>query len=94
MADKFMMNQDDAGLYIDTAEKLFPEPRLCTDLYYSESKLDEALGCNAWADYCNRGHSEDKPMSPEFRNLLEMLSGPHGLTILKAYRAKRGLDDG
>lgn len=40
-------------------------------------------------------HTEDTPdMTEELKRLLVMLAGPHGNTILKAYRVQRGLENG
>lgn len=55
-------------------------------------RLDILLGSTEYRDYYKNPHDLDQPISEEFKILLQALAGPHGKTILKAYRIKRGLE--
>ncbi len=53
-------------------------------------ELDRLLGLKTYHDYClNDGR---KPLPEEVRQLYIKLAGPHGRTILKAWRILKGLD--
>jgi hypothetical protein len=59
-------------------------------IYFACVALERALG---WNDYSNCIYSPNHKhnLSPEKRDLLELLAGPHGLSILKMYRIKNNL---
>lgn len=69
------------GLSFDSAENE-------AKLYH----LDEMLGIKEYSKYMRRPVTQDYPMSDELKNLLMLLVGPHGKTILKVYRIKKGLE--
>lgn len=54
--------------------------------------LDQALGIAAYATYMRTEYVNDSPLDEEIRQLLIKLAGPHGKTILKAYRIRKGLE--
>lgn len=66
--------------------------RLLSEEMYDKHKLDELLGINEYGRYMNRAHAEDYPMSESLQQLLRSLAGPHGKTLLKVYRIKKGLE--
>jgi hypothetical protein len=53
--------------------------------------LGKTLGLSDYKDWVHRDPEEDFPMSDDLKGLLTLLAGPHGLSILKAYRIKKGL---
>lgn len=55
--------------------------------YWSE--LDNALGVDEYR--VGRPFSHE-PLPQDLKKLLVMLAGPHGKTILKAYRIQKGLE--
>lgn len=61
-------------------------------IYSKYHRLDEELGIKEYSKYINRPSAADYPMSDELKNLLTLLIGPHGKTILKMYRIKKGLE--
>lgn len=86
------MNQKDRIIYYTPAAwNLFDD----TASQYNASShyaLDEALGYPYYDEYCKRRHEDDFPLDDDMRELLIKLAGPHGKTILKMYRIKKGLD--
>lgn len=56
------------------------------------SKLGDALGIKEYDDFLGRANHLDFPISDELKQLLIMLTGPHAVTILKAYRIQKGLE--
>lgn len=70
--------------WLPAAENLFTTPDAC-------SRLDYALGMAEYHSYCRTKSKYDVEMSNELKNLLRLLAGEHGQTILKMYRIKRGL---
>lgn len=89
-----MMDTEDSRLYLQAAANLFPELLGIdnrTDARACVAALDKALGFPIWESYQTRPSWADKPATPELRNLIELLCGPHGQTILKAYQAKQGM---
>lgn len=53
--------------------------------------LEKLLGITDYSDYYN-GIVNREPMSEELKKLLVMLASPHGKTILKMYRIRKGLE--
>lgn len=49
------------------------------------------LGTTEIADYWLLPEPELKPTSEELKSLLTAFAGPHGQTLLKAYKIRRGL---
>lgn len=54
-------------------------------------ELDKALGITEYRDFYVSRQEDDTPLAEELKKLLLMLAGPHGKTILKAYRIRKGL---
>lgn len=53
--------------------------------------FDNMLGIRMWQDYKGRVSRDDSPLPIEWHEFFTKLCGSHGKTILKVYRAKRGL---
>lgn len=51
--------------------------------------MDKLLGVTQWEAF---GDVLQDNMPDDLKKLLSMLAGPHGKTILKAYRIRRGLE--
>lgn len=80
------MNREDRRAYwYPAVENLFP------NALDGDRALEKALGIKTYSEYCMREEIHDYPLSEEWVTLLTQLAGPHGHTILKAYRIKKGL---
>lgn len=57
-------------------------------------ELEAALGIEVWSNFTQNSPvvRPDPPLSEELALVLRQLAGPHGPTILKAYRIKKGLE--
>lgn len=55
--------------------------------------LDDLLGVTEFKNWLPRPLLGETPMQQDLKNLLRGLSGPHALTILRAYRIKKGLGE-
>jgi hypothetical protein len=54
--------------------------------------LDKALGITEYRQFYHRSALLDYPIAEDLKKLLVMLAGPHGKSILKAYRIQKGLE--
>lgn len=54
--------------------------------------FDKLLGITEYEKYRSTTASLDEPLPEPLKELLIKLAGPHGKTILKAYRIKKGLE--
>ena len=83
------MNRDDSFQYWWPAVANIID----SDLYAHKAKLlDKALGVTIYSDYMSRPEHMDYPLSDEMKELLVKLAGPHGRTVLRAYRIRKGLE--
>lgn len=78
----------------DCSEYWYPA---CKNLFGSSTiatakQLDRALGSAIFSEYLPRPLVEDFPLNDEMKMLLTKLAGPHGKTLLRAYRARKGLE--
>lgn len=64
----------------------------CMGLGVAASRLDGALGIDEYVKYTSSTAINDRHMSSELRILLIKLAGPHGKTILRAFRIRKGLE--
>jgi len=55
-------------------------------------KLDQELGLAEYQHFWVNPHAKDIPLPQDLKKLLVMLAGPHGKSILKAYRIQKGLE--
>lgn len=56
-------------------------------------RLDQELGIDAYGNYYHSEYDRDyKTLTPELKNLYRALAGPHGRTVLKMWRIKKGLE--
>lgn len=60
--------------------------------WVAPSRLDGALGIDEYAKFMANTAINDRHMSSELRILLIKLAGPHGKTILRAFRIRKGLE--
>lgn len=82
------MNRDNLHEYwIPACENLFKNTNTS-----GKHHLDSALGTNEYEKYLQRRDSQDYEMCEELKHLLAMLAGPHGHTVLKIYRLRKGLE--
>lgn len=71
---------------------------VCVKLFGGETQedrklLDELLGVKEFDRYLqNKFHYEDVPMSEDVKSILVMILGPHGETMVKVWRIRKGLD--
>jgi len=63
----------------------------CTALKVTSLELDVLIGSEEWSIFNKRMSWEDTPLPENLKQLLVMLAGPHGPTILRAYRAKHDI---
>lgn len=56
-----------------------------------DHRLDTLLGVEECFNWCRRTEDKDTHLSKGMKELLIKLAGPHGRTILKAYRIKKCL---
>lgn len=54
--------------------------------------LDRLLGVNEFKRWSWVSLEDETPMPEQLKEVVRKLAGPHGRTILKAYRIKRGLE--
>lgn len=87
------MNYEDLTYFYEAAINTMDEipPTISPSGWNQMKELDKALGVTEYRDYYNRSADKDTPMDEELKKLLVMLAGPHGKTILKAYRIRKGL---
>lgn len=86
------MNMEDCHDYfVQAAIKLYA-PLPSGSLGDACLALDKALGVDLYRGYMTRPSTLDFPLPAHWRELLTKLAGPHGKTILRAYRIKRGLE--
>lgn len=79
------MNTDDFYDYFNPA---------CVNLDIAKADLDNHLGIAEYTKWSRSPPDLGKPMSSKLKALFKALQGPHGATILKAFRIQKGLDNG
>lgn len=62
------------------------------DLSTMYNKLDEVLGVNLYRTAYIAHPDPREALPEEMKHLLTALAGPHGKTILRAYRIQKGLE--
>jgi len=88
-----MTSEEEDRIWMPAAENLFGHLRGAgTKLYQVERALERALAITEWSQWQFRAFNLDKPMSPELKELLIMLAGPHGKAILRAYQIKHDIE--
>jgi len=61
------------------------------DQYRPYRDMERLLGYPIFSTWQGQTAELDKPMDAATKNLLGLLVGPHAVTILKAYQAKKGI---
>lgn len=84
-----MIRDDWVSHWIPACENLFGKGHS----FEWNKQLDDALGIDELQSVWGNDESPRfKPMTEELKKLLELLAGPHGKTLLKAYRIRKGLE--
>lgn len=88
------MIYEELDFYLEAAMNVMDVPNsvLRPDGWNQLVELDKALGITEYREFFPRPASLDKPMNEELKKLLVLLAGPHGKTILKVYRIRKGLE--
>lgn len=87
------MKYDDLPHFYDAAMNTMDQipPDVSPGGWDQMKELDKALGITEYHDFYRSRQEDDTPLPEELKKLLLMLAGPHGKTILKVYRIRKGL---
>lgn len=86
------MNFEDYDKYWQPARDCFVERTREGHVWKDDLTFAAMLDMvDSFKAFTSRPHTADSPMDNDLKQLLMLLAGPHGKTMLKAYQARKGL---